>query len=108
MTSETYAEGSRRELTAGGIIIIVRSCLSALLLIAALIYALGTGRTAQAALAAADCEPTLSPSMQQCTTQPILAVSTGADNAGQPAAERPTRPPTPRAKGITSPSPRRR
>jgi hypothetical protein len=49
------------------------SCLSALLLIAAIIYALGTGGREQAALAAAGCEPTLTPPMQQCTTQPILA-----------------------------------
>src|ERR1700678_1696030 len=52
--------------------IMISSCLSALLLIAAFIYALGTGGRTQAALAAAGCEPTLTPSMQQCTTQPIL------------------------------------
>ena len=73
MTSETYAEGSRRQLTAGGIIITISSCLSALLLIAAMLYALGAGGRVQAALAAAGCEPTLTPSMQPCTTQPILA-----------------------------------
>jgi len=72
LTSETYAGGSRRELTAGGIMIMISSCLSALLLIAAFIYAIGTGGRTQAALAAAGCEPTLTPSMQQCTTQPIL------------------------------------
>ena len=73
MTSETYAEGGRRQPTAGGIMIMTISCLSALLLIAAIIYALGTGGREQAALAAAGCEPTLTPPMQQCTTQPILA-----------------------------------
>ena len=72
MTSETYAEGSRRQPTAGGIMIMIISCLSALLLIAAIIYALGTGGREQAALAAAGCEPTLTPSMQPCTTQPLL------------------------------------
>ena len=72
MTSETYAEGGRRQLTAGGIMIMISSCLSALLLIAAVIYALGAGERTQAALTAAGCEPTLTPSMQQCTTQPIL------------------------------------
>ena len=72
MTSETYAEGGRRQPTAGGIMIMISSCLSALLLIAAIIYALGTGGRTQAALTAAGCEPTLTPSMQQCTTQPIL------------------------------------
>jgi hypothetical protein len=73
MTSETYAEGSGRPLTAGGIMITIISCLSALLLIGAVIYAAGTGGREQAALAAAGCEPTLTPPMQQCTTQPILA-----------------------------------
>jgi hypothetical protein len=73
LTSATYGEGSRRQLTAGGIMIMISSCLSALLLIAAIIYALGTGGREQAALAAAGCEPTLTPSMQPCTTQPILA-----------------------------------
>jgi hypothetical protein len=72
LTSETYAEGGRRQLTAGGIMIMISSCLSALLLIAAIIYALGAGERTQAALTAAGCEPTLTPSMQQCTTQPIL------------------------------------
>ena len=73
MTSETHAEGSRRHPTSGGIMIMTSSCLSALLLIAAIIYALGTSGREQAALAAAGCEPTLTPPMQQCTTQPILA-----------------------------------
>ena len=73
MTSETYAEGGRRQPTAGGIMIMTSSCLSALLLIAAIIYALGTGGREQAALAAAGCEPTLTPLMQPCTTQPMLA-----------------------------------
>jgi hypothetical protein len=71
LTSETHAEGSRRHPTSGGIM--TSSCLSALLLIAAIIYALGTSGREQAALAAAGCEPTLTPPMQQCTTQPILA-----------------------------------
>jgi hypothetical protein len=73
LTSETHAEGSRRHPTSGGIMIMTSSCLSALLLIAAIIYALGTSGREQAALAAAGCEPTLTPPMQQCTTQPILA-----------------------------------
>jgi hypothetical protein len=73
LTSETYAQGSRRQPTAGGIMIMISSCLSALLLIAAIVYALGSGGRERAALAAAGCEPTLTPSMQPCTTQPILA-----------------------------------
>ena len=73
MTSETYAQGRRRQPTAGGIMIMISSCLSALLLIGAISYALGIGGRERAALAAAGCEPTLTPSMQPCTTQPILA-----------------------------------
>jgi hypothetical protein len=73
VTSETYAEYGRRQLTTGGIMITIISCLSTLLLIAAVIYATGIGRREQAALAADGCEPTLTPAMQQCTTQPILA-----------------------------------
>jgi hypothetical protein len=73
LTSETYAEGSRPRPTTGGIMIMISSGLSALLLIGAIIYALGIGGREQAALAAAGCEPTLTPSMQPCTTQPMLA-----------------------------------
>ena len=53
--------------------IMVISSVSALLLIAALIYAAGIGQRHMAALAAAGCEPTLTPADQPCTTQPILA-----------------------------------
>jgi hypothetical protein len=73
MTSETYAEAGRPGVTLGGVIITAVSCLSALLLIAAIIYAAGTGAREQSALTAAGCEPTLTPLMQPCTTQPILA-----------------------------------
>ena len=73
MTSEMYAPGGRSTITLGGVIITAVSCLSALLLIAAIIYASGIGAREQAALTAAGCEPTLTPLMQQCTTQPILA-----------------------------------
>ena len=73
MTSETYPAGGRSTITLGGVIITAVSCLSALLLIAAIIYASGIGAREQAALTAAGCEPTLTPLMQQCTTQPILA-----------------------------------
>jgi hypothetical protein len=50
----------------------VISSLSALLLVAALIYSTGIGQRHLAALAAADCEPNLSPSGQQCTTVQML------------------------------------
>ena len=65
-------------MTTGGVIITAVSCLSALLLIAALLYATGIGQRHAAALAAADCEPTLSPSGQQCTTQPMMAAEYAA------------------------------
>ena len=73
MTSATYDEGGRPPITLGGVIITAVSCLSALLLIAAIIYASGTSARERADLVAAGCEPTLTPLMQQCTTQPILA-----------------------------------
>ena len=73
MASETYADGDQERLTtAGGIILIASSALAALLLIAALVYATGIGPRHLAALAAADCEPNLSPSGQQCTTVQML------------------------------------
>jgi hypothetical protein len=59
-------------MSAGGIILMVTSSLSALLLIAALIYSTGIGQRHLAALAAADCEPNLSPSGLQCTTVQML------------------------------------
>jgi hypothetical protein len=59
-------------MSAGGIILMVTSTLAALLLIAALIYATGIGQRHLAALAAADCEPNLSPSGLQCTTVQTL------------------------------------
>jgi len=72
LTSAPYAEDGRRQMSAGGIILVVTSLLSALLLIAALIYSTGIGQRHLAALAAADCEPNLSPSGLQCTTVPML------------------------------------
>src|SRR3984957_21194597 len=71
--SETYAADGQRRMTAGGILITVISGLSALLLVAALVYAAGIGPRHVAALAAADCEPNLTPAGMPCTTQPMLA-----------------------------------
>ena len=76
--SGTYAADDRPRMTTGGLIIMLSSGLSALLLIAALVYAVGIGPRHLAALAAADCEPNLSPSGQQCTTQPMLAAQYAA------------------------------
>jgi hypothetical protein len=73
VTSETYAAGDRPRPTTGAIMIIVSSGLSALLLIAALVYAVGIGPRHAAALAAADCEPSLSPAGVPGTTQPMMA-----------------------------------
>jgi hypothetical protein len=58
---------------AGRAILIAASALAAVLVIASLAYAAGTGGRNQAALGVAGCEPGLSPSGLQCTTQPMLA-----------------------------------
>jgi hypothetical protein len=73
VTSEAYQQAARPGPTLGGVIITAVSCLSTLLLIGALVYAAGIGHRATTALAAADCEPNLSPAGQPCTTQPMLA-----------------------------------
>jgi hypothetical protein len=71
--SETYAAGGRQDQArVGGILIAAISILSAVLLIAALVYAAGTGGRHKAALAAAGCEPNLSPSGLPCTTVQML------------------------------------
>jgi hypothetical protein len=71
--TETYAQGRPDQSTrAGGFIVLTVSILAAILVAAGLIYALGTGQRHQAALAAAECEPNLSPSGLQCTTMPML------------------------------------
>jgi hypothetical protein len=70
--SGTYARDGQEQTTAGAVIVVVASALSALLVIAGLIYAAGTGARHQAALAAAACEPGLSPSGLPCTTQQML------------------------------------
>jgi hypothetical protein len=71
--SNTHAAGGQDETAAGKFILIISSALAALLLIAGLSYAAGTGARHQAALTAAGCEPGLAPSGLQCTTQPMLA-----------------------------------
>lgn len=70
MASETY--GGQEETATGGLILIISSVLAALLVIAGLIYAAGVPARHQAALAAARCEPGLSPSGLQCTTAQML------------------------------------
>ncbi len=71
--SQTYAGGGQEDTAAGRIILMVSSLLAALLVIAGLSYAMGTGQRHEAALAAAGCEPNLSPSGLPCTTAQMLA-----------------------------------
>jgi hypothetical protein len=71
--SQTHAPGAREQTTAGRVILAASSCLAAVLVIAGLIYAAGTGQRHQAALAAAGCEPGLSPPGLPCTTAQMLA-----------------------------------
>jgi hypothetical protein len=79
--SQTYAAGraaaranmaNMANMAAGGVILIAISFLAAVLVIAGLAYAAGTGGRHKAALAAAQCEPNLSPSGLPCTTVPAL------------------------------------
>ena len=65
--NQTYAKGRQKDARAGGIILIVASCLATVLVIAGLIYAMGAGDRQQSALAAAGCEPGLSPAGQPAT-----------------------------------------
>jgi hypothetical protein len=71
--SEAYAGGRQEQTRAGGVIFVAVSVLSAVLVIAGLIYALGTGERHKTALAAAQCEPNLSPSGLPCTTVAMLS-----------------------------------
>jgi hypothetical protein len=70
--TQTYLPGARGQLTSGGVIIAAGSILAAILVLLGLVYAAGTGARHQAALAAAGCEPGLSPSGLQCTTVQML------------------------------------
>jgi hypothetical protein len=78
VTTEAYQGATRPGPTLGGVIITAVSCLSTLLILAALVYAAGIGQRHTAALAAADCEPNLSPAGRPCTTQPMLAADFAA------------------------------
>ncbi len=68
MTSYSYARGNEQSTFAGGVILAIVSVLTTVLVIAGLAYAAGTTARHKAALAAAGCEPNLSPSGLQCTT----------------------------------------
>jgi hypothetical protein len=69
--SDTYAGAGQEQ--AGRAILMISSFLAAVLVLAGLVYAAGTGQRHQAALAAAGCEPGLSPSGLPCTTAAALA-----------------------------------
>jgi hypothetical protein len=73
--SETYAPGGYAAggvERAGGVILVAVSCLSAVLVIAGLLYATGTGARHNAAVLAAGCEPSLFISGLPCTTQQMV------------------------------------
>lgn len=70
--SATHATVLQEDTRTGGIILMVSSALAAVLLIASLFYAMGTGARHESALVAAGCEPSLSPSGLQCTTVQML------------------------------------
>lgn len=70
--SEMSASGGEQGTTAGRIILMAISFLAAVLVLAGLFYATGTGERHKAALAAAECEPNLSPSGLPCTTVQML------------------------------------
>lgn len=70
--SEMSASGGEQDATAGRVILMAISFLAAVLVLAGLFYATGTGGRHKAALAAAECEPNLSPSGLQCTTVQML------------------------------------
>ena len=75
--SDTYALGGPAKISTeqprtDSVIVVVISALAAVLVIAGLSYAAGTGERHRAALAAAGCEPNLSPSGLPCTTAQML------------------------------------
>jgi len=72
MMSEISASGGEQGTTAGRVILMAISFLAAVLVLAGLSYATGTGERHKAALAAAECEPNLSPSGLHCTTVQML------------------------------------
>ncbi len=67
-----YARGGQDDTRVGAFIITVVSVLSAVLVLAGLIYATGTGTRHNAAVLAGDCEPSLFMSGLPCTTQQMV------------------------------------
>ena len=71
--SEAYAAGGQDDTRLGRLIIMTVSLLSAVLVIAGLIYAAGTHARSAASAAALGCEPGLTSEAHDCITQPMLA-----------------------------------
>jgi len=71
--SEAYAAGGQDDTGLGRLIIMTVSLVSAVLVIAGLIYATGTHARSAAAAAALGCEPGLTSEAHDCITQPALA-----------------------------------
>jgi hypothetical protein len=69
---DTYDEHGQDQEKTGAFILIVCSCLAAVLVIAGLAYAAGASKRHEAALLAANCEPTLFISGLPCTTQQMM------------------------------------
>ena len=69
---ETYAEDGEDRTKAGSVILLITSCLAAVLVMAGLLYATGTNGRHKAAAAAAGCEPSLFISGLPCTTQQMV------------------------------------
>ena len=69
--SETYADDYEPE-TFGGFLVVAISILSGILVLAGLVYAMGTSARHKTALALNDCVPSLSPSGLPCNTQQMV------------------------------------
>jgi hypothetical protein len=70
--SATYARGHEEQTTAGSVILMISSLLSAILVIAGLIYATGTSARHKFEMAAFGCEPSLFISGLPCTTGQMM------------------------------------
>jgi hypothetical protein len=70
--SETYGRGGQEDSRTGIVILTVAGFVAAVLVIAGLIYAMGTSARHKAAVIAAGCEPSLFISGLPCTTQQMV------------------------------------
>jgi hypothetical protein len=70
--NESYDRGSQEQTRAGSVILAVVSSLCAFLVLLGLFYALNTNQRHKAALAVADCEPSLFIKGLPCTTQVMV------------------------------------